>query len=45
MVEEHQQTVALAPRGDGAHGAFTWGILDRLLEDGLMPDAICGVCP
>jgi NTE family protein len=35
--------VALALQGGGAHGAFTWGVLDRLLEDGLTPDAICGV--
>jgi NTE family protein len=36
-------TVALALQGGGAHGAFTWGVLDRLLEEGLTPDAICGV--
>ena len=30
-------------QGGGAHGAFTWGVLDQLLEDGLTPDAICGV--
>lgn len=26
--------VALALQGGGAHGAFAWGILDKLLEDG-----------
>jgi NTE family protein len=26
--------IALALQGGGAHGAFAWGILDRLLEDG-----------
>lgn len=26
--------VNLALQGGGAHGAFTWGVLDRLLEDG-----------
>ena len=26
--------LALALQGGGAHGAFTWGVLDRLLEDG-----------
>jgi NTE family protein len=26
--------VALALQGGGAHGAFAWGVLDRLLEDG-----------
>jgi NTE family protein len=28
------RTVNLALQGGGAHGAFTWGVLDRLLEDG-----------
>ncbi len=28
-----QKTVNLALQGGGAHGAFTWGVLDRLLED------------
>ncbi len=27
-------TVNLALQGGGAHGAFTWGVLDALLEDG-----------
>ncbi|HQT76137.1 MAG: hypothetical protein B7Z80_00340 [Rhodospirillales bacterium 20-64-7] len=35
--------VALALQGGGAHGAFTWGVLDRLLEDGQRFDSICGV--
>jgi len=39
---QHRPT-ALALQGGGAHGAFTWGVLDRLLEDGLRPDRICGV--
>jgi len=26
-------TINLALQGGGAHGAFTWGVLDRLLED------------
>ena len=25
--------VALALQGGGSHGAFTWGVLDRMLED------------
>ena len=29
-----QQTISLALQGGGAHGAFTWGVLDHLLEDG-----------
>jgi len=27
-------TISLALQGGGAHGAFTWGVLDRLLEHG-----------
>ncbi len=29
----HLKTVNLALQGGGAHGAFGWGVLDRLLED------------
>jgi NTE family protein len=30
-------------QGGGSHGAFTWGVLDRLLEDGRVTfDGICG---
>ena len=29
-----QKPINLALQGGGAHGAFTWGVLDRLLEDG-----------
>jgi NTE family protein len=29
----HPLTVGLALQGGGAHGAFTWGVLDRLLEE------------
>jgi NTE family protein len=28
-----QKAISLALQGGGAHGAFTWGVLDRLLED------------
>lgn len=35
--------VDLALQGGGAHGAFTWGVLDRLLEEpGLRIDGISG---
>lgn len=35
--------VNLALQGGGAHGAFTWGVLDRLLEDGRLTfEAISG---
>ena len=29
----HQYTINLALQGGGTHGAYTWGVLDRLLED------------
>jgi len=29
----HRHAINLALQGGGAHGAFTWGVLDRLLED------------
>jgi len=31
---KRQKPVNLALQGGGAHGAFTWGVLDYLLEDG-----------
>ena len=35
--------INLALQGGGAHGAFTWGVLDRLLEEeGLEIAAISG---
>lgn len=35
--------IGLALQGGGAHGAFTWGVLDRLLEvDEVVADAMCG---
>ena len=38
-----KKTVSLALQGGGAHGAFTWGVLDALLEDGrLAVEAISG---
>ncbi len=30
---DHPKTVTLALQGGGAHGAFIWGVLDRLLEE------------
>ena len=29
-----QKTINLALQGGGSHSAFTWGVLDRLLDDG-----------
>jgi len=33
-VSQAGRTVNLALQGGGSHGAFTWGVLDALLEDG-----------
>jgi len=32
----NSRALNLALQGGGAHGAFTWGVLDRLLEDELI---------
>src|ERR1700709_1506035 len=38
-----KKQVCIALQGGGAHGAFTWGVLDRLLEeDALVAEAMCG---
>ncbi len=38
-----QRAVSLALQGGGSHGAFTWGVLDALLEDGRLAfDGISG---
>ena len=31
--KQEKKRVSLALQGGGAHGAFTWGVLDRLLEE------------
>lgn len=31
--KRHVKTINLALQGGGAHGAFTWGVLDRIFED------------
>ena len=41
MNEQHK--TALALQGGGVHGAYAWGVLDRLMEDGLAVDRVCGV--
>lgn len=33
MARRKTKTVNLALQGGGAHGAFTWGVLDRILEE------------
>ncbi|HKM64594.1 MAG TPA: patatin-like phospholipase family protein [Acidisphaera sp.] len=40
--ERQHGRIALALQGGGSFGAFTWGVLDRLLEDGAEFDAISG---
>jgi len=38
-----QKTLSLALQGGGAHGAFTWGVIDGLLDDGRVKfEAISG---
>lgn len=32
--EKETKSINLAIQGGGAHGAFAWGVIDRLLEDG-----------
>lgn len=34
--------LALALQGGGAHGAFTWGVLDAILESGATVEAVSG---
>ncbi|MDP2193115.1 MAG: patatin-like phospholipase family protein [Alphaproteobacteria bacterium] len=36
-----KKKVSIALQGGGAHGAFAWGVMDRLLEDGRFD--ICGI--
>ena len=44
MAARHEpKPVNLALQGGGAHGAFTWGVLDRIFEDGrLRVEALSG---
>ncbi|MGL4438520.1 MAG: patatin-like phospholipase family protein [Bosea sp. (in: a-proteobacteria)] len=38
-----KKQISLALQGGGAHGAFTWGVLDQLIEDGRLDfEAISG---
>ena len=34
MENKTKKRIAIACQGGGSHGAFTWGVLDKLLEDG-----------
>ena len=43
MSKSRKKHINLALQGGGAHGAFTWGVLDYILEDGRLEiDAISG---
>ncbi|GMV44908.1 MAG: hypothetical protein AMXMBFR66_03060 [Pseudomonadota bacterium] len=43
MTRRARRRIDLALQGGGAHGAFTWGVLDRLLEDERLEiDAVSG---
>jgi len=33
MNNQPKKSIKLALQGGGSHGAFAWGVLDRLLED------------
>ena len=33
MTKNATKRINLGLQGGGAHGAYTWGVLDRLLED------------
>jgi len=33
MAKKTKRQINLALQGGGSHGAFTWGVLDRLLEE------------
>jgi NTE family protein len=43
QAKPNRSHTVLAIQGGGAHGAFAWGALDRLIEDGLRFSAITGV--
>jgi predicted acylesterase/phospholipase RssA len=34
VATQEPKIIELTLQGGGAHGAFTWGVLDRILEDG-----------
>lgn len=42
LLQSTRPPVSLALQGGGAHGAFTWGVLDALLERGVEIAAISG---
>ena len=40
--DTRKPSLSLALQGGGAHGAYTWGVLDRLLEAGVPIEGISG---
>jgi len=43
IVASAKKRISLALQGGGSHGAFTWGVLDRLLEeDDVLIEALSG---
>ncbi|MEX0853367.1 MAG: patatin-like phospholipase family protein [Bauldia sp.] len=43
LLPSRRKTINLALQGGGAHGAFTWGVLDELIRDGRLEfEAISG---
>src|SRR5271165_6379447 len=43
LMDNSSKSIKLALQGGGSHGAFTWGVLDHLLEDGrLHIEAVSG---
>jgi NTE family protein len=43
MAKQNTYKVDLALQGGGAHGAYSWGVIDRLLEDeDIELDGVCG---
>ncbi len=43
VLPQNTPRIVLALQGGGAHGAFTWGAVDRLLEEGIEFSAVTGV--
>ena len=37
-----RRVLNLALQGGGSHGAFAWGVLDRLLEEEISISRVCG---
>lgn len=42
-VTTYEKSINLAIQGGGSHGAFAWGVIDKIIEDGrLKVDGLCG---